>query len=250
MKALFLTVLFTFGCFSVFAQWGDNYIKLSENITTEIKATEAFDRIDVIEDFKVFIKFSDRNEKVEIEANENLHDLIKVEVKGGILKITTDSYSTSSGGIGKRNGAKEHLVLKITTKSLKEIKGYEDVTFELEGNLRTDDLTISLNEDCILTGSVEVKNLELNLVEDCTVEIQGSAKSMNVNADEDCIINGYDLIVGDLKIKLNEDSKANLTVNGTIDLRADVDSDFNHRGEGAFTRKKLHEDSKAKAQAR
>jgi len=41
---------------------GDNYIKLSENITTEIKATEAFDRIDVIEDFKVFIKFSDRNE--------------------------------------------------------------------------------------------------------------------------------------------------------------------------------------------
>jgi len=49
-----------------------------------------------------------------------------------------------------------------------------------------------------------------------------------------------------LDIKLDEDSKAKLTVNGNINLRAKEDSYFYYKGDGSFGRKLLTGDSKVK----
>ena len=63
-------------------------------LTTETKNITGFDKIEVGEDFEVFIKFSNRAESIKIEANENLHDCIIVKKEGNTLKIDTKSYST------------------------------------------------------------------------------------------------------------------------------------------------------------
>ena len=134
MKSSVCTLIVTLLATSLFAQWGDNYIKLSSTITTEVKNISGFDKIEVSEDFKVYIKFSDQKEKVAIEANEKLHDLIQVEKNGKTLKIYTKPNSTRSG-FGKRSGASERLVAYITAKQLTAIKGDEDVVIELELSL-------------------------------------------------------------------------------------------------------------------
>ena len=246
MKLYLITLIVTCFVTSSFAQWGDNYIKLSEEITTETKDITQFEKIDVSEDFKVYIRFSDTEEKIEIEANENLHDLIVVEKEGKTLKIHTKPYS-SYGGSGRDSGAEEKLVAYITAKRLTEIKGDEDVVFELLDKLSAESLTINLTEDCTIEGMIEVSHLEVKLDEDCTVDIDGSAKTMEVDANEDCKINGRDFVVGNLSIELTEDSEAKLTVNGDINLLAKEDSYFYYKGEGTFTRKKLRGDSEVKA---
>lgn len=244
MKSLIITALLAFSTICLTAQWGDNHIKLSENITTETKDITGFDKIDVSEDFEVFIRFSDTAEKVEIEANENLHDMIQVEKEGGTLKIWTKPYST--GGIGKWRGAQEKLVAYITANSLSEIRGDEDVVIELKDKLRTDKLSIILSEDCTLEGELEVNELIVDLDEDCTLNIEGSTRTMQAKANEDCYIKGKDFTVGDLEIELVEDSEAKLNVTGDIDLLAREDSYFYHNGNGNFTRKKLRGDSEIK----
>ena len=246
MKLSFLASLIFMFTTSISAQWGDNYIKLSETITTETRDIAGFSKVDISEDFVVYIQFSDTEEKVEIEANENLHDLIEVKKVGGTLEISTKSYSTSSGGLGKRSGAKERLVAYITAKKLTEIKAEEDVVIELKDKLSTDKLTIILDEDCTLRGHLEVQNLKVELVEDSVLEIEGSAQTMKVEADEDCMIEGSDFIAGNLTIKLSEDSEAKLTVNGDIDLNATGDSYFHYKGDGNFTRKRLRDDSEVR----
>ncbi len=243
MKYSIFTLIFTFIFSSAFAQKGDNYIKLSHKITTETKAITGFDKIDVSEDFVVYIRFSDKAEKVEIEANENLHDLIVVKKEGETLKIHTKSYSSRSYNGG---GAEEKLVAYITAKSLSEIKGDEDVVIKLKDKLRTEDLKIHLNEDCTLKGELDVKNLTVVLDEDSVLDIEGSAKKMDVKANEDCMIKSFDFVVGDLVIELRDESEAKLTVNGNIDLDAREESNFHFRGKGKFVKKRLKGESKVK----
>jgi len=242
--------LFTLICSLIFtglnAQWGSNFIKLSKNITTESKAISGFDKLEVSEDFEVYIHFENNSEKVSIEANENLHDLIEVEKIGTTLKISTKPYSTRSG-FGKNSGAKERLVAHITAKHLTSISGDEDVIFELEDKLQGDELSIDLNEDCTLKGHVNVNKLKVKLDEDSVLDIKGSAINMIAHADEDCTIDGEDFVVSKLKIELTEDSEARLTVNGDIDLKAQEDSYFYHKGNGKFIRKKLRGDSEVRS---
>lgn len=228
------------------AQWGDNYIKLSKNITTESKAITGFDKIDVSEDFEVYIKMSEDDEKVEIEANENLHELIKVEKKGSTLKIYTKSYSMNSL-FGKHKGAKEKLVAYITARKITEIKADEDVVITLDDKLYAKDLSIDLAEDCILRGEIEAQTMDVNLDEDSILDIAGSAETMRADVNEDSRIEGEEFTVGNLDLRLSEDSTAKLTVNGSIDLRAVEDSYFYHRGSGEFSSKILREDSAVKS---
>lgn len=229
----------------VFAQAQSDDIQLSKTITSKNIDFSDFNKIDVSEDFKVYIRFSDTEESVKIEANENLHDLIKVTKKDGSLKISTKSYSTIESS--ENNQVEEVLNAYITMKDLVKVKGEEDVEITLEDKLNTNSLAIKLDEDCILKGHIEVQNLDINLDEDASLDIKGSAASMQVKANEDSFIEGFDLIVGNLKIDLKEDSEAKLTVNGNIDLKASGDSYFHHKGEGSFTSKKLSGDSEVKS---
>lgn len=242
MKAT-LTIVFAFMFISAFGQRGNNFIKLSKNITTETKEITGFSKIDVSEDFKVYLRFSEDVEKVEIEANENLHEYIKVEQDGEVLRISTKSYSTSFNSMKKNSGAQERLAAYITTKKLTEIKADEDVKVILKDNFLGDKLSLDLNEDCILAGHIEVQELVVKLDEDSILDIGGSAETMIVVANEDSIIKGLDFVVGDLDIKLAEDSMAKLTVNGDISLRAKGDSYFYHKGNGVFVKKLLTGDS-------
>jgi len=231
---------------NLFAQQGDNHIVLSHKITTETKDISGFDKIDVSEDFMVYIRVDNGPEKVVIESNENLHDLIQVEKKGRTLKIDTKPYSTYAG-VGKKQGGSERLVAYITAKSLTEIKGDEDVVIELENKLVTNNLVINLDEDSTLEGHIEVQSLVVDLDGDSTLDIKGSAGKMDAVLNEDSMIDGFDFMVGDLSIKLMDDSESKLTINGTIDLRAKGDSSFYYKGDATFIKKHLTGESEVEA---
>jgi len=238
----FYTLIFTFIASNVFGQKG-NYLQLSHTITTETKAITGFDKIDISEDFEVFIRFSNDEEKIEIKANENLHALIQVEKIGTTLKIYTKSYSTS---FNDRNSADEKLVAYITAKNLNEIKGDEDVIIKLEDKLNTDKLTIYLDEDSILKGHLDVETLKVNLDEDSLLDISGTANKMVIAANEDSMIKSFDFIVANLDIDLRGESEAKLTVNGDINLRASGESIFHYQGDGNFIRKRVRGESEVK----
>lgn len=229
---------------TAFSQWNDNYIELSANITTETKSITNFQKLEVGEDFEVIIKFG-TTESIEIEANENLHDLIVVEKNGNTLKIDTKPYSTWQKG--KRQGAKERLIAHITAKELVSIEGEEDVSIELDDKLITHSLVIRLDEDSSLSGELEVNNLSVNLNEDSILAVEGSAKKMELKANEDSLFKSYDFVVQDLIAELNEDSEVKITVNGTLDVEARDDSNFYYKGQAKVVRQRLRGDSKIKS---
>lgn len=226
---------------AAFAQSWNNTITLSSNITTETIDITDFNALDVSEDFEVIVRMGEGPETIQIEANENLHELIDVRKVGSTLTISTKSYSTNN------EGANEQLKAYITVKELQKIKGSEDVVFILEDPIKTDDFRIELDEDSVLKGHLDVKHLVVYLDEDAEVDIDGTAEIMEIDTNEDSILKGYDFVVDDLKIKMNEGSEVKLTVHGAIDLRAKEDCTFSYKGNAEFTRKKLGEDSEVKS---
>ncbi|MEM1121833.1 MAG: head GIN domain-containing protein [Bacteroidota bacterium] len=245
MRICLLTAFVIFlNSHTVFAQWSNNYIELSPNITTKDHLISNFKKLDVGEDFEVFVKFGNV-ESIKIEANENLHDLIIVEKKGNTLKIDTQPYSTWAKG--KRQRTNERLVAYITAKELVSIEGEEDVVIELDNRLETASLDIRLDEDATLSGAIKVKNLMVDLNEDSTLDLEGSAQKMELMANEDSMFKSYDFEVQDLIVELNEDSQAKITVNGTIDLEARGDSNFYYKGNAKIVRQRLRGDSQVKS---
>ena len=126
------------------------------------------------------------------------------------------------------------------------IEGEEDVVFELEDPLATDQLTIKLEEDCVLSGEIDVKELTAELREDSYLDLEGRVGELDLEASEDSSIKGYDLEVGDIKAELRNDSEAKLTINGNIELRANGDSNFYYRGNGKVVKQRLSGDAEIK----
>ena len=247
MKLSAFSLLFSLIVSNVFGQRNQNYVQLSPKITTEIKTITGFDKIEVSEDFEVFIRFSEKEEIVKIEANENLHKLIQVEKEGETLKISTKSYSTV--GPNYDSSIDEKLVAYITVKNLEVIKGDEDVVIELVDKLETEDLSIYLDEDSTLKGHLDVHHLKVEIDEDSVLEINGSAHSMDVESREDSIIKGIEFEVENLNMDLREESEAKLTVNGTVKLVARNESSFYYGGEPVFITKRVSGESEVISQS-
>ncbi len=245
MKVSILTSIVLLFSLSISAQWGNNFIKLSENITTETRKFSGFKELNFSEDFKVFIEFSETDQNVQITANENLHALINVSQQGEALNFNLESYSTQSGNC-KKCGASEKLEVHITMSELKELTADEDVIINFENKLTTDELKIALTEDCVLRGEIETKRLELSLDEDCSVKFRGSTNDMKATIVEDSFFKGKDFEVESLKIFLDEDSFAKIKVSKDIDLVAKDDSIFYNEGNASFSRKRLLGDSEVR----
>lgn len=236
MKNLITLCLFYFiAVSSTHSQW--NRVQLSENITTETKKVQEFDKIYATDDFIVNVNFSDSETSLRIEANQNLHELIQVKVENGQLKLSTKSYSSS------RKSASERLIAHVTVPNLVSIAGSGDAEYYLLDPLRAKKLNLNLNDDAILKGKIHIEQLTVNLDSDAELSLKGSANNMSVKADSDSVIDGYDFSVDNLDIKLNGDSEAELTVNETIDITARGDSEFTYKGKGIISSKRITGDS-------
>jgi len=103
----------------------------SGNITTETRDVTGFDEIDVSTAFNVYVTFSETEESVEIEANENLHRIIEVYEQGGSLVIKLQNGTNVRGHNVKLNAY-------ITTSDL---SGASNLRYKGDGVIKNSDLS-------------------------------------------------------------------------------------------------------------
>ena len=104
-------------------------IEPSEKITTVEKDLNNFNAIEVAGDFEVLLTFSATEESVEVEANENLQDLIIIEKSGKTLEIRLKNNTNIKGN--------ETTKIHITTQEIIDFKVAGDATIELTNTLTT-----------------------------------------------------------------------------------------------------------------
>jgi hypothetical protein len=205
----------------------DERIIPSGDVTTEVKHFSDYDAIDVSNAFNVYVNFSDDEEIIEIEAEENLHPYIVVRKVSGTLIIGLQDHINIRGNAT--------LNVYITTKKVVDYTASGASSFIVEDKLSAGSVSIYLSGASNFLGDLEVTHANAKLSGASNVEIEGNAESFDVSASGASNIRDYDFIIENLDIELSGASNAFLTVNNELSIDISGASNLYYRGTGVIT---------------
>ena len=103
-------------------------IKGSKIVTVAVKEIPSFENIEINDNFEVFLVKSDKP-SLEIEADDNLHEVINYEVAGGTLRVSSLRDASGFKKFALRINYTSELKL-ITAKNESSIKALADLELE------------------------------------------------------------------------------------------------------------------------
>lgn len=202
-------------------------INPSSNITTQDRTVADYSGIVISTVFEVDVTFSTTEEKVEIEANENLHAYIDVIKEGNDLIIKVKDNTSIQGN--------STLRAHITTMSaLEKISVSDASSLVMNNTLVTDAITLSVSDASNIDGKLEANTTNIYLDGASQLSLEGMTNTMNANVDDASKLGGYEMVIEDIICVLSGASETNLTVQETIDLRASDASIFRYKGDAVI----------------
>lgn len=249
-------------------------IRVSDEISTQEYDFENITGLEVATDFKAYVDFSQVEEKVRIEANANLFDKIEVFQKQGTLVVKLKNNVNVKG--------KETLNLYVGSANISSFKASSDAAIFLENPLNTTSASLTLSSDAFFDGEIiserfdfrassdskavlylEAREANMNLSSgsslegeitldkadaelssDSVIDMVGSITELKAELSSDGRLRDFGLLIEHLKMDLSSDSKAYLTVSGTIDVAANSDSRLFYKGDAEIIRQVLTSDAK------
>ncbi|UII81171.1 GIN domain-containing protein [Flagellimonas sp. CMM7] len=268
IKKIFVIALIGF----TVASCTNETIRVSDGVSTREYDFDNITSLAVATDFKAYVTFSETEESMSIQANDNLFGRINVYKEGGRLTVKLDNNLNIRG--------KETLNLFITTRNITSFKGSSDAAIFLDSPLETQHVTIDLSSDAYFEGDITVDNFEfrassdskavvylkatdaymnlssgadldgesdvekatIKLSSDASVDLIGTIGNLEATLSSDSNLKNYGLQVEDLKISLSSDSDSYLSVSKTIDVTANSDSKLFYKGDAEIVRQVLSSD--------
>ncbi|TXN37287.1 DUF2807 domain-containing protein [Flagellimonas hymeniacidonis] len=249
-------------------------IRVSEEIVTLEYDFDDITALEVATDFRAYVTFSETEERVRIEANDNLIEKINVYKDRGRLVVKLDNNLRIKG--------RETLNLFVTTRNISDFKASSDASIFLDSPLATTTVAIELSSDAYFEGDITANNFELRassdskaklylkandaymnlssgadldgesdvekgvvkLSSDAVFDMIGNINDLEATLSSDSELKDYGLQVSNLEIFLSSDSDAYLTVSETIDVTANSDSRLFYKGDAEIIRQVLSSDGK------
>lgn len=213
----------------------DTIQKFSKITTKDYEFTD-YNFLEVNDNFKVYITFSDTIEKLQVEANENLHNYIKLIQEDNKLIIKQDNVHEITGN--------ETLNIYITTKPI--------INFTLKGNsklvienvLNIHELIVNLTDNSSFTGPIDSELFRIISEGNCMAEISGSVNFLDAKLTGTCMLSDYNLKIKYLKMNFSGNNNAFLTVTDAISIDARGNSILSFKGSASIIHKDLSACSK------
>lgn len=146
-----------------------NTIDGDGNVTTEERTINSFSKIDIAGHFEVFIN-QGSTEKLEIEADNNLINLIETETKNNTL------YIKSKEPIGNA----ESLKLYITVKKIEAIDISGAVELNSKGTIDAENLEIDISGAADINLLLKVNSLKMEMSGASETTLKGSAENFDI----------------------------------------------------------------------
>lgn len=209
----------------------ENDVVPSSNVTSTQATYSGYDAIDASSAFTVYLIFSDADESIEIEANDNLHQHIEVKKEGGTLVIEIEDNVHIRGNAT--------LNAYITTKSVSGFIGSGATRFIVEDLISETDVMINLSGASTFTGELNAISLYADLSGASVMSVTGFAENSDVDASGASLIKDYGFETDHFKAELSGASSASLTINDEIDIEASGASILKYKGNAVITNQDL-----------
>lgn len=210
--ALFLLLLVTT---LTFAQKREK-IKGSKIVTTSIKEVGDFDALEVDDNIEVYLERGEKNE-IKIEADDNLHDIIGMDLREKTLRL----YTSKESSIFKK------LSVRVTyTKSFTKVITKNDAVIYAIQELQLDDITFNSFDYSKLLLNVNAKKFSLVADDKSKSEINLKSDDAALQLSKNSSIKS---LVSAIKFKCDLYQKANAAIEGAAEkgsIRIDNNSIF------------------------
>lgn len=248
-----LLIVFIIGCISTGFSQSKEKIKGDREVTSKETKLNAFNRIIVGEDFKIDI-IEGTQASVFVETDDNLHDIIKFDVKDSTLTFNTSHKITSSKKIN---------IKVIYTRALKQIETFEDgeissltsvnldkVILKNTGsskaflNIKTKDFkfinsdrakvklnvnsqiaNLELAENSNVDALINADTLNVDLYQRADAKIEGTLKHLKVRADNSTNFVGKDLTTSTAEVICEINSDVAIQVTKSLAIEASGNSE-------------------------
>ncbi|MBP1224788.1 GIN domain-containing protein [Flavobacterium sp. 1355] len=192
-------------------------IKGSKVVTTSIKEVGEFDGIEADDNLEVYLERGEKNE-IKIEADDNLHDIIGMDLRERTLRLYTSKEST----IFKK------LIVRVTyTKSLKNVIAKNEAAIYAIQELQLDDITFNSMDYSKLFLNVNSKKFNLIANDKSKTELNLKSEDASLQLSKNASIK---TLVSAIKFKCDLYQKANAAIEGIAEkatIRLDNNSVFN-----------------------
>jgi hypothetical protein len=192
----------------------------NRNVITETRnITKRFDKIEVGQGIELYITQDSKTSFV-LKADENLHKLIKSEVKDGVLKI----YSKRNIWRAK---ARRVYLSAATINGITATSG-SDVVTENVINSDTFEAHVSSGADARIT--VNAETIDSSASSGADLKISGTATYFTAKATSGSSIKAYDLESKNATVKVNSGADIDVFVTESIEAKASSGGDIDYRG--------------------
>lgn len=202
-------------------QGNQNVIEKSRKITgnfTKIKASNGLD---------VFIS-EDKNAKIIVEADENLHEVIKTEIENETLKIYTEK------GIWRAKSKKIYVSLPVL----------EAVSASSGSDVITEDFFTSENFDAKVSSGadllvrIKAKSISASSSSGADLELIGKAENAELSSSSGSDLDAFELIAKNVIAKASSGSNLDAYATKSITAKSSSGSDIDFKGNPEIVDKK------------
>lgn len=242
-------------------------IKGSKTVTIEQKEIGDFDSIEVNDNIEVYL---DRGEKCElkIEADDNLHDIIVLDVSSKTLRISSSKKAvnykklivriTYTKELQKITARNETVVNAIQEIQLDEIafESFDNSVLNLnvnsgnfslkssdksktELNLKSENAAIELSKSATLKALVSALELKCDLYQKTKAILEGDVTDAKIRLDNNALFTGNNLVLQNAELLTESYSKGSLNVNANISIDASGNSEIQLYGDQKIEIKRL-----------
>jgi hypothetical protein len=189
------------------------------NVTREIRETGSFNIIKASSGVNVFL-FQGEEEKVIVEADENLQECVIIRNEGRTLHCYLDCSIRSS----------KKLNVYVNYRTLNKINASTGADVFGETVVRTDLLDIDVSSGADVKVEVEADRLKCNVSSGADVVIRGKANSFHANASSGADIKAENLTVNECWANVSSAGEVRVNVVDKLDANASSGGDVRYSG--------------------
>lgn len=217
----FLTLLLLIATSTLVSAQKNQRIKGSRTVTIAEREIAQFKNVEIGDNIEVFL-LRGASSALEIEADDNLHDVILAEVVAGNLLLSTSSKVRSS----------KKLSVKITyTGDLETIILKDDVVASTIDKIEIDNLTVKTSQSAKFLGNVISKNFNLMINDRSKLELNLTAEKTIIDLSKNATIKA---LISSTSMTFDMYQKSSAEVEGDI-----IDLNLRLENNASFTGKKL-----------
>ena len=192
-------------------------------VTTEDRKTESFTNLKVSSGIDVYLK-QGSTESVSVEADENLHEYIITEVRGGVLNVYSE-YNI-------RHAEKKRVY--VTMKEINSIKTTSAGDVIGEGPLNCDNLELSASSAGDIKVQATAKTIDIDISSSGDISVTGETDKLRADLSSAGDLNAYDLKAREADVSVSSAGDADINVSEKLTARASSAGDINYKGDPKY----------------